>query len=260
VLINLVSNAVKFSDAGRVTVRARVATVGDDAVAIEITVRDTGRGIPAHVLPHLFQRFSQFGARGAREHGGVGLGLAISRRLSYLLGGSLTVESEEGIGSTFTFTFQARARVADDLGGDAVRSGAPADRSLAVLLVEDHDASRQVLRLMLEELRLDVDEAASGAEAIARAAGKPYDVILMDVQLPGVDGLEATRRIKDAAAGPAPIVVALSAAATASDERRCREAGMDAYLLKPVRLDALAAVIRRTGALPPVERPEPPLH
>jgi len=288
VLINLLSNAVKFTEAGEVAVRVSARVAGDTAT-ISIRVSDTGCGIPAHLHHKLFHRFSQIETGPNRQIGGAGLGLAISERLSRLLGGSLTVESREGFGSAFTFVFTAvsagpwQAREGEGLGEIKVRrrpgdyrSGPPSDRviaapaaapaehafepgSLSVLLVEDNDANRRVVRMMLAELGLDADEAASGSEAVERALQRDYDLILMDVQMPDIDGLEATRRIRALRPGsgqalgpgsgqaadrdPAPFILALTANVMESDEARCRDAGMNGFLPKPLRLSTLEATI-----------------
>jgi signal transduction histidine kinase/CheY-like chemotaxis protein len=374
VLINLLSNAVKFTDAGEVAVRVS-ASVEDDTATVTIRVSDTGAGIAAHLQHKLFQRFSQIDTGPARQAGGAGLGLAISERLSRLLGGSLTVESREGHGSTFTFVFRAKSAGRPDLrgrdelagvrvatwlgagivgeqvralldewgvrvtdgGGDAaeeVDAGAidaivvdasaaegtiyasllmnrerrglqhvplvavmrrPADhhgrpfsgrvvatpvraqalhdelakatgcgpfakaadsaavrerpfggQSLSILLVEDNDANRRVIRMMLDELGLAADEASSGIEAVERARQRHYDLILMDVQMPDIDGLEATRRIRalpQSSGLIAPFILALTANVMESDEARCREAGMNGFLAKPLRLNTLEATI-----------------
>jgi signal transduction histidine kinase/CheY-like chemotaxis protein len=369
VLINLLSNAVKFTEAGEIAVRVS-ARVADDTATVSIRVSDTGCGIPAHLHHKLFHRFSQIETGPNRQIGGAGLGLAISERLSRLLGGSLTVESREGGGSTFTFVLTAKsagprqARHAEGLAGVRVQawlgpgivgeqvrslldewgvrvteasgeapaaagaaeidaivvdasaaegtlyaslllnrerwglqhvpeikvmrrpgdhrdrppsgrvvatpvrvqalhdelaraSGSPAlaagavapaghsfeAGSLSILLVEDNDANRRVVRMMLAELGLDADEAASGIEAVKRARQRHYDLILMDVQMPDIDGLEATRRIREGESDLPTFILALTANVMESDEARCREAGMNGFLSKPLRLSTLEATI-----------------
>ena len=236
---------MKFTDAGAVAVGVHLREREGERVAISVTVQDSGRGIPEPLQHRLFQRFSQLGDRTA-QGGGSGLGLAISERLSRLLGGSLTVASEEGRGSTFTLTFAATVAGDDpieDARADQVR---PIDtsRKLSILLVEDHHGNRRVIRLMLQELGFDADESVCGADAVARAAAHAYDVILMDLQMPDMDGLEATRRIRAEQHSPPPFIIALTASAAQGDEARCRAAGMNAYLAKPLDLDSLAAALR----------------
>jgi len=361
VLLNLLSNAVKFTHQGEVAVHVGAATARNGRIAISIQVRDTGIGIPEHLRHRLFHRFSQIDSAAPREHG-AGLGLAISEGLSRRLGGSLSVESEEGRGSTFTFAFTApiasgwspadpiadrlagvqvfarlpsgivrdqvgtllsrwgaglhvagpadptppggafdaivvdadrssdagdaetgrliaitrRPPIGSDVAGGravvvakpvralafaeaiAVAAGIPweagvparstaadpfAAGSLSILLVEDNDPNRRVVQLMLAELGLAADEAASGAEAIARAAERDYDVILMDLQMPGIDGLEAIRRIRAQQRGTCPVILALTANVMEGNDARCRRAGANGYLPKPLRLDDLSAAL-----------------
>lgn len=384
VLLNLLSNAVKFTEAGEVSVHASAEAGPDRGVSIAVKVRDTGIGIPVHLQDRLFHRFSQIDSSATRQHRGAGLGLAIAEHLSRLLGGSLSVQSEAGRGSTFTFVFAAQlppgppppdplagtlagVRVLAFLGpgivGDQVRAllrrwgadarviaddadpqpvldevslnavlvdaqaldgrlqalalkvrpqwrrqrlqliwvtraflgstppGGATDRivpkpvrsrvlhealcgaagrpvalaarppiravgeapvrdALAILLAEDDDANRRVVQLMLEELGLKADVVTSGAEAVARARARPYDVILMDLQMPDMDGLEATRRIRAEQRGTPPRIVALTANVIRGEEDRCRAAGMDGYMTKPLRLATLAAVLRPQDSTP----------
>jgi CheY-like chemotaxis protein len=212
---------------------------------VTVTVSDTGRGIPREQHHKLFQRFSRIGPRG---EAGAGLGLLISERFSRMLGGSLHIDSDEGRGTTVTFEFTAGVSIA--IGLPQAGSAGPEilldAGSLAVLLVEDNEANRRVVRLMLEELGCAPDEAADGSDAVACAIARPYDVILMDLQLPDIDGFEATRRIRAGGIGQ-PRIVALTANVVAGEEQRCRAAGMDGYLAKPLRLETLAAALRLHG-------------
>jgi PAS domain S-box-containing protein len=372
ILLNLLSNAVKFTASGEVAVVVRsMAPDETGKTRVSITVTDTGPGIPVAQQPRLFQRFAQLESGSQRTFAGAGLGLAISHRLSRLLGGGITVESEVGRGSSFTVAFDAQAAgpaaeprpvaglagkramallrpgvvarqvasllaswqvsvtlaaeaaalavdpsdydvlLADETfagehvegvppvdggaearvplvrigsrhapvthrqacrlvttpirlhalraalieavapespvpgsGSAAGRPLAPVERQLDVLVVEDNDANRRIVGLMLEELGCRADLVSSGNEAIARARTHQYDVILMDVHMPGLDGLSAVRQIRAVPDMHNPLIIALTASATKEDERRCRDAGMDAYLSKPVRLDTLAAVFR----------------
>ena len=251
ILINLLSNAVKFTDTGEVAVRVGARTDGE-RVTVTIGVHDTGVGIPPHLQHKLFQRFSQIDAAD-RQRGGAGLGLAISERISRLLGGSITVDSRDGHGSTFTFTFTAPiappAPLDSPAGGlrgtDITTPEQPpfAAQSLTILLVEDNEANRRVVLLMLAELGLTADEAASGLEAVERARHRRYDLILMDVQMPDIDGLEAARRIRAGEGDLKAIILALTANVMESDEARCRAAGMNGYLSKPIRLNTLEAAL-----------------
>jgi len=376
VLLNLLSNAVKFTDRGEIAVDVGAERHGEGAREIRVSVRDTGRGIPAHLHSVLFQRFSQVDATLSREQRGAGLGLAISDRLARLLGGSVTVESVPGAGSTFTFTFRAAVappspedaidasslrglralvlvppgivarqihrllsqwglttysltdhaaagpdRTAFDIviadadardrmlydraktlraesptrrmglvfitqlrsthvGHDecqvvkpirahalvnALRAslallpteplaparpaGAPPASPLAILLVEDDEANRRIAHLMLEELGFEADEAPSGVEALQRVRTRPYDVILMDLQMPGLDGLETTRRIRAEQPSRRTTILALTASVMQDEQARCRDAGMDGYLAKPLRLETLAETLRGVSTM-----------
>jgi len=375
VMLNLLSNAVKFTDHGEVAVRVSCRPAADNnTVAMVIAVRDTGVGIDALSQAKLFHRFSQVDGTSTRQHGGAGLGLAISERLSRQLGGALSVESAPGTGSTFSFEFIASVApdtiavderrealaqlrvlglftpgvvqaqvasllsswgislvIADDpelpaadadfdvilvdadgangrlyqaaldarsieglrlatvialtrqqlapvdadraapetvmkpiragalaaaLGAaagvtieaePAAASSAPAAfaaDSLSILLVEDNAPNRCVVQMMLAELGLRADEASGGLEAVARASQRDYDVILMDMQMPIVDGLEATRRIRSEQRRARPVILALTANVLAGDDERCREAGMDGYLSKPLRMQALSDALK----------------
>ena len=267
VLVNLVSNAVKFTDEGGVAVRAAAAPPGPappaDGLVLAFAVEDTGVGIAADKLDHVFGSFTQADASTTRQYGGTGLGLAISCRLAEAMGGALTAESEVGAGSTFRFTVPVAAAppgsappaagaawVAQaDAPGGAAPPGAPGGAASAdparasavrVLLVEDNVVNQKVALRILERLGSGADVAANGAEAVEAVGRQPYDLVLMDVQMPVMDGLTATRAIR--AAGPSvrqPRVVALTANAMEGDRERCLGAGCDDYLTKPVVLDDL---------------------
>ncbi|RNF27757.1 hypothetical protein NM04_26805 [Massilia aurea] len=254
VLLNFAGNAVKFSERGRITLRARLARAFGPEVLVRFEVEDRGIGIDAAALPHLFSPFQQADQSATRRHGGTGLGLAISRQLAELMGGEVGVVSTPGEGSTFWFT----ARLAlDDAGGG--RSGgmlgaglgaapAPAQARLddcAVLLVEDNAFNQQVARELLEQSGAAVEVANNGQEALAAMVDKHFDCVLMDVQMPVMDGLEATRRIRRDPALRDTLVVAMTANAGVDDRARCLAAGMNEFLAKPVVPELLAATIAR---------------
>ncbi len=218
-------------------------------------VADTGIGIPQEDLVHLFEDFHQLDGSLTRKHGGTGLGLAISRRLTELMGGRIWVESDPGQGSTFYFTLIGEPAAAPPRRPPAPltpipESARPIPSSpLRILLAEDHPVNRQVILGLLEHLGYRADVAANGREVLETLARQPYDVVLMDVQMPEMDGLEATRRIRgQTSGGPRPRIVAMTAHAMSGDRERCLEAGMDGYVSKPVRLDDLAAAL--AGAEP----------
>ncbi|MFO0652366.1 MAG: ATP-binding protein [Polyangiales bacterium] len=244
VLLNLVSNAVKFTSHGAIDVD--LALEGADTRWLRVSVRDTGIGIAPEKLSTVFDAFTQADASTTRRFGGTGLGLAISRRLATILGGTLTVESTLGRGATFTLRVPVEpAQVSDAERVDAPSAEAPA-ASARVLVAEDNAVNQKVITLMLKRLGHRVDAVANGAEALEALSRAPYDLVLMDVQMPEMDGLEATRQLR--ARGDRVRVVALTANVSGDDRARCTAAGMDDFLSKPVREAALAAVMRHRSA------------
>jgi signal transduction histidine kinase/ActR/RegA family two-component response regulator len=261
ILVNLVGNAVKFTARGGVRVSVRREAPGGNGVpGLRIEVQDTGIGIPPDKLGRLFQSFSQVEAATTRHYGGTGLGLAISARLVELMGGKIGVTSVPGVGSTFHFSLPAAAAPAGALPPRAV--GAPAAGDPAafgrlhprrILLAEDNVVNQKVALRMLATLGYRADLAANGLEAVAACHRQPYDLVFMDVQMPELDGFEATRRIR-AELGPlGPHVVAMTAVAMPGDRDACLAAGMQDYLAKPVKLEDL----RRAIAASPPARPAP---
>jgi CheY-like chemotaxis protein len=219
-------------------------------------VRDTGIGIPPDKLGQLFQSFSQLDASTTREYGGTGLGLAISKRLAELMGGTMWAESDGVVGRGATFHFTIVSEVADEREASAEPQATSAsdDRPLAVrlplriLLTEDVAVNRKFALLALEDLGYTADVAVNGQEAVAATHQQPYDVILMDVQMPIVDGLEATRRIRTGQNRSArSYIIAMTANAMQGDRELCLEAGMDDYISKPVYMEELQAALERAG-------------
>ena len=268
-LLNLISNAIKFTEKGSVTVHVRqVAEKNQEGViTLRFEVVDTGCGISEANQTELFKDFSQIEPTHNRRYDGTGLGLAITKRLVTMLRGEIGLESRLGCGSTFWFSLPMATAVApdDDLAQNhsAAATGiSPADK--AILLVEDNTTNQIVAMSYLEKLGYRADLAASGQEAIARAKTKPYDLILMDISMPGMDGLEATRRIR-AMNGWASVVpvIALTAHVLPEDRERCIAAGMNDFLSKPIDRDALATMMERwlaNAAIAPLtlERPDSP--
>ena len=250
VLVNLVGNAVKFTERGVVDVGLRVLPPSDAGERIEIAVRDTGIGIPEESLPRLFHSFSQVDSSTARRFGGTGLGLAISRRLALAMGGDVDVESTAGQGSTFRFVLPLRradaaaGAASEPSSADRTR-GLGAEHPLRVLLAEDNRVNQKVALRLLERMGYTADLAENGADVLAAVERSVYDVVLMDVQMPGIDGLEATRRIRARRDLGQPRIVALTANVLADERDACHEAGMDDYVAKPIDRDALAAALRR---------------
>ncbi len=250
ILINLIGNSVKFTDRGEVSIFVSGNRTENDRVKIFFSVRDTGIGIPQDRMDSLFQSFSQVDMSTTRRFGGTGLGLAISKRLVQLMGGTIWAESEIGKGSTFSFTIQAEAATSD-------QSTEPKGKSkeadlkfeiigqLKLLLAEDNLVNQKVALLMLKKLGIRADVAANGREVLQALERQDYDVVLMDVQMPEMDGFEAAKAIRERWLDGSPHIIALTAHALEGDRKRCIEAGMDDYISKPVRLEELAVALGR---------------
>jgi CheY-like chemotaxis protein len=251
VLFNLIGNAVKFTERGAVQVRLGLGTLDDGTPALAIDVCDSGIGIAPDVLPTLFQRFTQADSGIARRYGGSGLGLAISRELVQLMGGAIEVHTEVGRGSTFSLRVPLRlgsvARVVRE--SSQFDAGADFTASLRILVAEDNEVNQLVIRAVLEQMGHHCEVVADGAQAIERVARSPYDLVLMDIQMPHVDGLQATRRIRALPGdrGRVPIV-ALTANAMAEERATYLEAGMNDHVSKPVDTKSLAQTIARVFA------------
>ena len=239
ILFNLISNAVKFTDAGQITVSAD--WTGE---ALTVSVADTGCGIPVGRLAHVFDSFEQADAGTTRRYGGTGLGLSISRKLAEIMGGSLVVRSTEGQGSTFTLTLPmtaSAARPAETRAG-AVETGSLAGRS--ILAADDHEVNRRILTLLLEPHGCRLTLVGNGAEAVEAAAIERFDAILMDMQMPVMDGLEATRGIRQAGgANAATPIIALTANALDVHRQAWEAAGVQRFLTKPIEPTLLAQTL-----------------
>jgi signal transduction histidine kinase/ActR/RegA family two-component response regulator/streptogramin lyase len=244
VVLNLVSNALKFTSRGEVVLSAGVERREETAFLIAIEVRDTGIGIAPDQLPRLFSSFNQADASISRRYGGTGLGLAISKRLVKMMGGTIEVESTPGVGSRFRFTV-ALGYAEGPSASHADRSATVcADRPLRVLVAEDNPVNQKVVMMMLVRLGVDADLAADGSQAIAAVVKNRYDLVLMDLQMPGVDGLEATREIrKRLPPDRQPLIFGLTAHATAEYRDVCLNAGMNGHLTKPIEREKLRKLI-----------------
>lgn len=248
ILVNLLSNAVKFTEKGNVEVQALASEQQGNAYELHLSVRDTGIGISQETKHRLFQPFSQADASTSRRYGGTGLGLAISKRLVELMGGRIWVESEEGEGSTFHFTIRAKASEAPReilATPPHIKNGLREAKDLRILLAEDNPVNKRIALLMLKKLGYAADSVDNGIEIIKALDRQKYDVILMDVQMPEMDGLEATKEIRRRWPLNGPRIVALTAHAIEGDREKCIEAGMDDYLCKPINLESLKAALDR---------------
>jgi len=243
VLLNLLSNALKFTSSGEVTVSATVDQADDAGHLIAIEVRDTGIGIPPEQVHNLFSSFSQVDASISRRYGGTGLGLAITKRLVELMGGGISVESEPGVGTRFRFTVLL-AKAQAPRAAQKVVAPAADGRRLKVLVAEDNRVNQMVVLGLLRKMGVDADLANNGLEAVAAVLEHDYDLVLMDLQMPEMDGLTATREIRSRVpADRQPIIWALSAHATTDARDSCLRAGMDRYLTKPLEPEKLRSLV-----------------
>jgi signal transduction histidine kinase/ActR/RegA family two-component response regulator len=242
VLLNLLSNAVKFTHAGFVRLQVRGAGPG----LVRFEVSDSGIGIPEEKQREIFEAFTQADSSITRRYGGAGLGLTISDELVRRMGGKLELESRPGQGSRFFFTLPLRAPAGGTLRDVQPPASCPEERRLRVLLAEDNPINRRAVERLLERMGHEVRSVGDGARAVEEALGSQWDLILMDIQMPELEGLEATRRIREgeARSGAARTpIIGLTAHAFAEDVERCLAAGMDDCLLKPFHLDDLRRLL-----------------
>ena len=257
VLTNLLGNAIKFTERGQVGLKAEIAGQTREEIQLKFTVHDSGIGIPSDEQGRLFDAFTQVDESNTRKYGGTGLGLAISKQLVELLGGEIGLESAPGKGSRFWFTASfgkstrptatPRVLAAKSQTGTAQRAAAsPIDASMRILLAEDNEINQRITLRLLQKLGLSADAVVNGREAVEALEKRKYDLVLMDCQMPDMDGFEATAVIRRREAGSGhQTICALTANAMDGDRERCLAAGMDDYISKPVGLEKLREALDR---------------
>jgi CheY-like chemotaxis protein len=254
VLTNLCDNAIKFTAQGDIVVSVGVEPSGSDVLKLKFSVQDSGIGIPAEKQQGIFEAFNQADTSTTRQFGGTGLGLTICARLVSLMGGSIWVESTPSVGSTFLFTITLQPantapQAAPDAPADAIQAmdaPQPSKLVLQILLVEDHPINQMLATTLLKKWGHTVVLAQNGQEAVDLFPSKHWDLVLMDMQMPVMGGLEATRLIRAGEeSGHRIPIIAMTANAMEADRKACLEAGMDEHLAKPFNANALLAILER---------------
>ena len=252
ILMNLISNAVKFTHQGEIFLGVHLLrTEKTGSLELAFEVRDSGIGIPAEKIDMLFKSFSQVDSSTTRKYGGTGLGLAICEKLVSLMGGHITVRSQPGEGTTFTFTIQTKPGVLSAvparegmIRSETLKAGFASAFPYRILIAEDNLINQQLILHILGNLGYAPDSVENGKLAVAAVERKSYDLVLMDVQMPELDGFQATRCIRESGS-PQPVIIALTANAMQGDREDCLQAGMDDYISKPVRLDELMRLLEK---------------
>ena len=233
IILNLVSNAVKFTNEGKITVSVRLLHEDEEKVTIEFTVTDTGIGIAENKIEHIFENFQQATSDTSRLYGGTGLGLAIAKQLVEQQGGTITVKSKIDKGSTFRVVLPFRRTNAEVESGLEIMELKVKVKGIKVLVVEDIALNQLLMKTLLDDFGFDCDFAENGKIAIEKFKSKPYDIILMDLQMPEMNGFEATKYIRNTMNSHVPII-ALTADVTTTDLKKCKAVGMNDYISKPV--------------------------
>lgn len=252
VFSNLLSNSIKFTDNGYVSVKYKAVPLNAEEVEIQYAITDTGIGIPENVIPRLFSSFEQADSSTSRRFGGTGLGLAICKKLIAKMGGEIWVKSEEGVGSTFFFTMRLKTFNESEASGiytktpEAIDSKMSLRLPLQILLAEDNRVNQMVALGFLSKLGYKADLANNGREVLSQVEKRNYDLIFMDVHMPETDGLAATRAIRAKMKDPhKPHIVALTADAMKENVDECYAAGMNDFITKPVRLADIQTAISK---------------
>jgi signal transduction histidine kinase/ActR/RegA family two-component response regulator len=248
-LLNYATNAVKFTERGNITLRVRSMQENQDSVLLRFEVQDTGIGIDPATLPKLFAAFEQADNTTTRKYGGTGLGLAITQRIARMMGGDAGAESTPGAGSTFWLTVRLK-KGKSTATPESAASGEDAESVLKrdhagrrVLLAEDEPINREITLMMLEDAGLAADVAEDGIQAVELATRNTYDLILMDMQMPHMDGVDATLEIRKLHSGDKLPILAMTANAFAEDKVRCLKAGMNDFITKPAKPEVLFATL-----------------
>lgn len=251
VLLNFANNSIKFTERGSITLRARIVGETETHIMMRFEVQDTGIGIAPETLPRLFAPFEQADTSISRLYGGTGLGLVIARKLAELMGGNAGAESQLGVGSTFWFTVNLPKRPITprtephENAASALSLLQTKHAGQRILVVEDEPINREIAQLVLEEAALAVDTAENGESALSKLNTQSYDLIMMDMQMPQMDGLEATRQIRRTPQGTDIPIIAMTANAFAEDRQHCLDAGMNDFIAKPYEVEELYALILR---------------
>jgi CheY-like chemotaxis protein len=249
-LLNYATNAVKFTETGKVTLRVLMQEETAESVRLRFEVSDTGIGITPEAMARLFNAFEQADNSMTRKYGGTGLGLAITQRLAELMGGKVGADSTAGKGSTFWFTVKLKKGEAAAVAPMATAVDAEAElrqhyAGQRILVVDDEPVNREIALIQLEDLDLLTETAEDGAVAVAMARKNIYAAIFMDMQMPKLNGVEATRRIRQLPGYRDTPIIAMTANAFAEDKAQCLAAGMNDFLIKPFSPDELFAILLR---------------